>query len=292
MDRRLNQACRRRIAGSLFELGVRRFDIIHPGRVDGPSIRLARWLKAEYGRRVVIHGGLYACNPELLGQLALIRDAVDEIDFVMPLTGLREPFSKKDKKKFLKRALETACREGVRADAGFANSAQTDRGFLLDMSRQAAAAGAGKIVFYDSIGKFDPLETFDAVRRVRKAAGVPVLYHCHNDLGMAAANSLCAVYAGARYVDATINGIGDRAGNASLEQLAVILHNKGIKTGLRLEKLKAVSDLVERATGLKKARNHPVTGDPRIIFSHVSPRHRPSPEAFAAFDFGLLGGRR
>jgi len=146
------------------------------------------------------------------------------------------------------------------------------------------------IVLYDSIGRSDPLETFTAVRGVREACGLPVLYHCHNDLGLAAANSLFAVYAGARVIDATINGIGDRAGNAPLEQLAVILRVKGIATGIRLDKLKALSDLIARKAGLPLARYQPIVGDPRVIFTHVSPKHKACPRAFAAYDPRLVTG--
>ncbi len=288
MDQRLSRARRWRIAQSLFDLGVREFDIVHPGRVAPPALKLARRLKRKYGRSVVVHGAVYACNPKLKTELASIRDAVDELDLVMPVIAQREPCARKDKERFLLEAIVRARAAGLRAGAGLANSTQTDVRFLLKIARRAAEAGARQIVLYDSIGNLDPLETMDMVRRVKAAAGVPILYHCHNDLGLAAANSLCAVYAGARTVDATINGVGDRAGNAPLEQIAMLLHLKGIKTGIRLDKLKAVSDLVERATGVKRAALHPVTGDPRIIFAHVSPKHRPCPQAFAAFDPALL----
>jgi homocitrate synthase NifV len=290
MDERLKFPQRWRIARSLHALGVREFDIIHPGRLDPVSIRLAREMKAAYPG-IVVHAALYAHGVGFASGLERIRQAADEIDMVIPLTGLREPFSKRDKARALTAALAAARQAGTSANAGFANSSQTEMGFLLRMSRLAAAGGAAKIVLYDSIGGYTPLQTYDAVRRIRKACGLPIIYHCHNDLGLATANSLFAIYAGAHCIDATINGVGDRAGNASLEQLAILLHLQGIPTGIRLAGLKEASDLVESLTGMKRARNAPIVGDPRVIFAHVSPKHKASPRAFAAFAPELIRRR-
>jgi isopropylmalate/homocitrate/citramalate synthase len=291
MDRRLDNAARRVIADKIYRLGIREFDIIHPGRVDAQALLLARQLKRRYGKKITVHGAAYALNDRLEQQLVCMEGCADEIDLVMPVTAMREPFAKNRKISCLVKALARAGGSGARLNVGFANASQTEMAFLLEISRKAAAAGAEKVILYDSIGSLDPLETYEMVLRVRAASGAKVLYHCHNDIGLASANSLFAAYAGAGYVDATVNGIGDRAGNASLEQLAMILHLKGIRTGIDLKMLREVSDLVEERTGMAKAANSPVVGDPRVIFAHVSPKHKKCTKAFEAYAPSLLGRR-
>lgn len=289
VERRLKREQRLTLAKKIYELGIREFDIVHPGRVNRDSIWLAQKLKNTFGDKIVIHGAVYAFNPRLEHEIKLTKEVVDEIDFVMPVIDERPPRPNKEKINSLVKALRFLKNSKGRVGVGFANSSQTNQQFLLKISREAVDAGARKIIIYDSIGKFDPWQTYQAVERVKEISKVPILYHCHNDLGLAVANSLFAVYAGATYVDASINGIGDRAGNAALEQLAVIFHLKGIKTGIDLKKIRAVSNLVEKLTGVKKAVNAPIIGNPKIIFSHVSPKHQQSTKSFEIIPLELLG---
>jgi 2-isopropylmalate synthase (EC 2.3.3.13) len=96
--------------------------------------------------------------------------------------------------------------------------------------------------------------------------------HCHNDFGLAVANSYAAVLAGADEVQVTVNGIGERAGNASLEQVVMILHSiEGIKTNIKTELLYDTSKLVERLTGVRMPPNTPIVGE--NAFSHESGIH-------------------
>ena len=120
--------------------------------------------------------------------------------------------------------------------------------------------------------------------------GVPVFFHGHNDLGLAAANAFAAVRAGADGLDVTVNGLGDRAGNASLEQVAMILHLRGIRTGIRLETLTRLSGAVGRESGIAVSPLAPVVG--AFVATHKSPGHLEIPELFEAFDPALVGVRR
>ena len=107
---------------------------------------------------------------------------------------------------------------------------------------------------------------------------------------MATANSLAAVYAGAEGLDVTMNGLGDRAGNASLEQVVLSLHLKGFETGIILKDLKSLSESVEKASGLRVSELAPVVG--KNIFVHKSPGHLESPDLFEAFNPQLVGSER
>ena len=290
VERRLKFRDCVRLARAIYELGVREFDIVHPGRVGPSSVRLARELKRLYGDKIIVHGAAYAYNEKLDRELALMRDSVDEIDLVMPVIRERKPHTNKEKSAWMRRGLERLQGINKKGGVGFANASQCDRALLIRFSREAAAAGADKIIIYDSVGLWDPLETYACVRQIKAAVPkTPVLFHCHNDLGLAVANSVLAVYGGAQYIDATVNGIGDRAGNAALEQLATIFHIKRVRTGIRLKTMRAVSDLTETLTGIKRAVNHPITGDRRILFTHISPKHIPDKKAFEILPKELIG---
>ncbi len=289
VEKRLKPASRLRLAREIYALGIREFDIVHPGRVNRQSIWLANSLKELHGKRIVVHGAAYAHNDKFEREIDLMG-MVDEIDLVMPVNSARPPHSQKEKIDCAVRGLSFLQSIGKRGGVGFANASQCDRAFLLKIVRSVVKSGAHKIILYDSVGSYDPLESYELVRDVKDAApGTPILYHCHNDLGLAVANSLLAVYAGAHYVDASMNGLGDRAGNASLEQLATIFHLKGVKTGIDLSKLRRVSDITEKLCGVKKAINHPITGDKRIIHSHVSPKHKPDRKSFEILPKELTG---
>ena len=107
---------------------------------------------------------------------------------------------------------------------------------------------------------------------------------------MATANSLAAVLAGAGCLDVTINGLGDRAGNASLEQAAVVLRERGFEHGLRLDRLVSLSREVARMTGIPVPKLAPIVGE--YAFRHRSPAHLRFPDLFEPFDPRLVGGVR
>ncbi|MEM2042907.1 MAG: 2-isopropylmalate synthase, partial [Nitrososphaerota archaeon] len=107
---------------------------------------------------------------------------------------------------------------------------------------------------------------------VKGVTGLPVAVHCHDDMGLATANTLAGVEGGAEIVHVTVNGIGERAGNTSLEEVVLALETLyGVKTGIRLEKLASVSRLVSRLTGMVVQKNKAVVGD--NAFSHESGIH-------------------
>jgi isopropylmalate/homocitrate/citramalate synthase len=107
---------------------------------------------------------------------------------------------------------------------------------------------------------------------------------------MATANSLAAVRAGATFLDVTVNGLGDRAGNASLEQVAVALHLKEVAHGLRLDLLRDLSRSVEKMTNVPVSKLSPIVGD--FAFCQKSPSHFEFPTLFEAFEPALVGAER
>ncbi len=160
------------------------------------------------------------------------------------------------------------------------DASRSDPEFLGQALAAAVEGGATILNLPDTVGYAVPEEYGAMFRQMRERLGDPsgVTWsaHCHNDLGMAVANSLAAVRAGARQVECTINGIGERAGNASLEEIAVALAvrqaNFGARTGIRLEQIYATSRLLSSVTGVNVPPNKAVVG--ANAFAHEAGIHQ------------------
>jgi len=160
------------------------------------------------------------------------------------------------------------------------DAGRTDIGFLCQVCRVAVDAGATILNLPDTVGYAVPEEYGAMFRQVREylgdPAGITLSAHCHDDLGMAVANSLAAVRAGVRQIECTINGIGERAGNAALEEVVVALavrkESFGVTTGIRLEELFPTSRMLSEITGAAVAPNKAVVG--ANAFAHEAGIHQ------------------
>jgi 2-isopropylmalate synthase len=160
------------------------------------------------------------------------------------------------------------------------DASRTDIDYLCEVLAAAADAGATILNIPDTTGYSVPEEYGQIFRRVREhlggRQGITLSAHCHNDLGLAVANSLAAVRAGARQVECTINGIGERAGNASLEETVVALAVRqasfGVRTNIALEKIYPTSRLLSDITGVRVPPNKAVVG--ANAFAHEAGIHQ------------------
>jgi 2-isopropylmalate synthase len=160
------------------------------------------------------------------------------------------------------------------------DASRSDIDFLCQVAKIAANAGATIINLPDTVGYAIPSEYAAIFTKVREhlsdRENITLSAHCHNDLGLAVANSLAAVAAGARQIECTINGIGERAGNASLEELAVAFAVRqshfGISTGIRLPEIFPTSQLLAKITGTGVAPNKAVVG--ANAFAHEAGIHQ------------------
>ena len=152
------------------------------------------------------------------------------------------------------------------------DATRTEIGFLKRICRAAEEAGADRINIPDTVGVMTPLTMRKLVEDIRSVVKAPISVHCHNDFGMAVANSLAGVEAGASQIHATVNGLGERAGNAALEEVAValnLIYDK--KTRMNTELLYGTSRLVSRLTGVSIQPNKAIVGE--NAFSHESGIH-------------------
>ena len=162
------------------------------------------------------------------------------------------------------------------------DATRADRDFLVEMVRVAVEAGATTINMPDTVGYTMPEEYCAMFRQVRERIpaideqGVILSSHCHDDLGLAVANSLAAVQGGARQVECTINGIGERAGNAALEEIAAALYVRkdyyDVKNGIAMDKLYPASQVLGNIITFRPSPNKAIVGD--NAFAHESGIHQ------------------
>ncbi len=150
----------------------------------------------------------------------------------------------------LRDSISFALDQGLWVAVGGEDSSRADENFLLDVALYAEEWGASRFRFCDTVGVLDPLSTYTKVQRLVMALLIPVEVHTHNDFGLATANALAGIKAGALSVNTTVNGLGERAGNAALEEVVMALkHIHGINLGIDTPRLLELSRLVASASG-------------------------------------------
>ncbi len=161
---------------------------------------------------------------------------------------------------------------GLDVSLGMEDASRADPGFLASMAETAQQAGAKRIRFADTVGIMEPFGVLDSIRRLKSITDLDVEMHAHDDLGLATANTLAAALAGATHVNTTVNGLGERAGNAALEEIAVGLKQLyGIETGIDLQDFSRLSEQVAQASGDTIGSRKSLIG--RDVFSHEAGIH-------------------
>ncbi len=177
-------------------------------------------------------------------------------------------------------AVRHACQYTANVEFSPMDATRTDRAYLAEMIEAVIREGASTVNIPDTVGYAIPEEfgdliayLFDQVPNIKDAV---ISVHCHNDLGLAVANSLAAIRNGARQVECTINGIGERAGNAALEEIVMALHTRrdffNFATGIKTENLYQTSRLLTMITGIAVQPNKAIVG--ANAFSHESGIHQ------------------
>jgi 2-isopropylmalate synthase len=182
------------------------------------------------------------------------------------------------------------------------DAARTELDFLCEVVEKTIAAGATTVNIPDTVGYATPNHYFKVIKylkdNVTNIDRAVISTHCHNDLGLAVANSLAAVEAGARQIECTINGLGERAGNAALEEVVMALKTRqdyyGVTTNIVTQKLCPTSRLVSNITGMRVQRNKAIVGQNAFaheagIHQHGVLQNRDTYEIMRAEDVGFVG---
>jgi homocitrate synthase NifV len=161
---------------------------------------------------------------------------------------------------------------GLEVCVGAEDASRADPEFLWRAAEAAQAAGATRIRFADTLGILDPFGTFERIRDLRAIVDLEIEMHAHDDLGLATANTLAAVRAGATHVNTTVHGLGERAGNAALEEVVMALkHTTDVATGVDLSRFGDLSGLVAKASGKPVAWHKSLVG--QGAFTHEAGIH-------------------
>ena len=194
---------------------------------------------------------------------------LNSIHVSFPISGRQLKAFGKDEKwvlKYIKEILPMACGRFPFVSVGAQDATRCDEDFLIEFIQRTHELGAYRVRIADTVGYSSPSGIYSLVKRIKTASEVEIEYHGHNDLGLATANALSAAEAGASAISVTINGLGERSGNAALEQAAVALNmsgkfNTSIDTGHLMNLCSYVAEVSERPIPPDK----PITGSGAFI---------------------------
>ncbi len=169
-------------------------------------------------------------------------------------------------------AVQYAKDQGMPVEFSAEDATRTSLGFLKEIYRGVEEAGADQINIPDTVGTAVPAAMRSLTEEIGDVVDIPISIHCHNDFGLASFNSVAAVEAGAEQVHVAVNGLGERAGNASLEEIVMILNSLyDVKLGINTKSIVKTSNLLERITGINVPPNKAIVGD--NAFAHEAGIH-------------------
>lgn len=226
---------------------------------------------------------------------------IKEINMMAPASDIhiekKFKLSKPDIEQMVEGVFKYAHRKGVKINFIAEDTARADPKYAIEIMKRAHDLGADKLVICDTVGVMDPQRMGDLTDKIISAcdSNAKFAVHCHNDYGLAVANSLAAVAAGVKYVTVTINGIGERSGNAALEQTVMALERvEGLHTGIDTTKLYSLSKLAEKRSGIPIGVIQPIVGF--NVTRHESGIHVAAmleeTSTYEAFDPALVGRER
>ena len=176
------------------------------------------------------------------------------IDISVPASDQHLAYKLKQERRWLlgelPHCIVMAREQGLEVGIGCEDASRADMDFLCQLAETAERAGARRLRFADTLGILEPFTTFDKISQLRRSTALEIEMHAHDDLGLATANTLAACLAGASHVNTTVNGLGERAGNAALEEVVLGLKKlHQIETGIALRDFPALSAMVASASG-------------------------------------------
>ena len=279
------------IARQLDGLGVPELEVGIPamGEAERESIRAVAAL--GLAARLMVWSRMHA------GDIAACCGlGVHRIDISVPASDQHLMFKLRRDRDWLLRTIgrhiATAADAGLEVCIGAEDSSRADMEFLVRIAEASQRAGAIRIRFADTLGVLDPFAVAERIGHLRRNTDLEIEMHAHDDLGMATANTLAAVRAGATHVNTTVNGLGERAGNAPLEEVVLGLSQcYGLETGVDLRRFPALSEAVARAAGRPVHWQKSVVGEG--AFTHEAGIHVDGllkhPDNYQGFDPQLVG---
>ena len=259
------------IARHLSRLGVPELEVGIPamGEEEQESIRILASMNLD--ARLLVWCRM--CDQDLDATAGL---NIDMVDLSIPVSdqqisrkiGKNRDWLLKQMPRHIGRALDM----GMDVIVGGEDASRADPEFLLQVLDAAAKAGARRFRFADTVGIMEPFGVAERIGSLRCHTDLEIEMHAHDDMGLATANSMAAAISGATHINTTVNGLGERAGNAPLEEVvAGLKHLYGRDTGVDLKNFAALSALVESASGRKLSWQKSLVGEG--VFTHEAGIH-------------------
>ena len=175
------------------------------------------------------------------------------------------------------------------------DATRTDQSFLIEVAKCAQASGADRFSIADTVGVLTPESTKKLINTIKKEIDIPIHIHCHNDFGLATANALSALLAGAQTVDVTVNGLGERSGIPSLAEICLALKEiYKVNNDWDLKNLYKLSNKIEKMSGIFNSENRPIVG--KNAFTHKAGLHSravlKNPKTYESFPPEIIGRDR
>lgn len=280
------------IARLLDQVGVQEIECGIPAMGEDEQDSIRALVEMELSARLITWNR--ALIPEIQASIECGIKAVD-----ISLSVSDQMIAKKLKKdrtavkEQLKVALGFAKQHDLYVSVGGEDASRADLGFLVELLQITRELGGDRFRFCDTLGIMDPFTMYDKVAWLRAAVPeVEIEVHTHNDLGMATANAIAGIRAGARFVNTTVNGLGERAGNAALEEVVMGLkHACGIETGIDTHRFRELSLMVAKASRRELPSWKAVVGE--RVFAHESGLHADGvlkdPHNYEGFDPAEVG---
>lgn len=229
---------------------------------------------------------------------AAMRAGLDAVDISIPVSDKMIAIKTGNREKTLKNlelTVAEAKKNGMFVCIGGEDASRADNNFLLEVMKLGKEIGADRFRFCDTVGVLTPSRTYKIISKLAKAKLLPIEMHAHNDFGLAVANSLMGLEAGAISVNTTVIGLGERAGNASFEQISLsLMQQYGQNRDFDTKNLKMLAKSVSEAANIRVPVNAPIVGS--RIFAHESGIHTDGmikdKTAYEPFSAESLGGRR
>ncbi len=245
------------------------------------GVRMMTWNRALESD--LVHS--LACGAEAVDLSIPVSDLLIEAKFHGNKTKMLQQ---------LEKVITIAKNEGLYVCIGGEDASRADTAFLKEVMEIGEATGADRFRYCDTVGILRPIQTYEVIKELKKSSLLPIEMHTHNDFGMANANALAGIEAGATSLNTTVVGLGERAGNASFEQVVMaLIHLYGDKRTFSSQKIKTLVERVCQAARIELPVNAPIVGE--RIFAHESGIHvdgmmknKSSYEPFEAEEVGSI----
>ena len=259
------------IARALAAAGVDEIEVGTPAMGEDVIADIAAIIEAGVGTRVMAWCRLRTSDID-----SAIRSGAHIVNVSLPVSTVQIASKFGTSRELLleeaRRVISYARDKGLEVALGGEDSSRADVSDIVPVMEMAQALGVVRFRFADTLGILDPFSTFAVISQLRAAVDLPVEFHGHDDLGMATANTLAALRAGARHASVTVIGLGERAGNAALEEVAVAVERLGLgRTNVDPRTLRALAECVAAAAARPIACSKAIIGDD--IFAHESGIH-------------------